>query len=38
MASLLMSRNDVLQMEKDFLATLPTRITQKSVNDLLDWS
>lgn len=38
MASLLMSRNDVLQMEKDFLATLPARITQKSVNDLLDWS
>lgn len=38
MASLLMSRNDVLRMEKDFLATLPARITQKSVNDLLDWS
>ncbi|MFD0166208.1 hypothetical protein ACFVJH_18915 [Streptomyces decoyicus] len=37
-ANRLWSRKDVLIPEKQFLSTLPARITQKSVSDLLDWS
>lgn len=37
LANLLWARDDVLVPEKEFLATLPARITQKSVNDLLEW-
>ncbi len=36
-ASMLWRRQDILVPEKEFLATLPSRITQKSVNDLLEW-
>ncbi|MEU1091053.1 hypothetical protein ABZ401_30310 [Streptomyces sp. NPDC005892] len=37
-ANKLWSQKTVLIPEKNFLSTLPTRITQKSVSDLLDWS
>lgn len=37
-ANKLWSQETVLIPEKNFLSTLPTRITQKSVSDLLDWS
>ena len=36
-ATLLWARHDILAPEKEFLAALPARITQKSVNDLLEW-
>ncbi|MFF1423146.1 hypothetical protein [Streptomyces sp. NPDC058280] len=37
-ANKLWSQKGVLVPEKRFLSTLPARITQKSVSDLLDWS
>jgi len=37
LANLLWAHRDVLVPEKAFLAVLPARITQKSVNDLLTW-
>ncbi|MGW0509483.1 hypothetical protein ACWD1W_09485 [Streptomyces olivaceoviridis] len=37
LASILWGHPEILVPEKEFLATLPSRITQKSVNDLLEW-
>jgi hypothetical protein len=37
LATLLWSNKEILAPEKEFLATLPARITQKSVSDLLEW-
>ncbi|MFE7315573.1 hypothetical protein ACFU7T_21205 [Streptomyces sp. NPDC057555] len=37
LATLLWANKEVLAPEKEFLAILPARITQKSVSDLLEW-
>ncbi|MFF8727237.1 hypothetical protein ACF073_12195 [Streptomyces sp. NPDC015171] len=37
LAHLLWRRPDVLAPEKRFLSTLPARITQRSIHDLLEW-
>jgi hypothetical protein len=37
LATLLWANREILAPEKEFLATLPARITQKSVSDLLEW-
>lgn len=37
LANFLWGRQDVLRSERDFLATLPARISQKSIGDLLEW-
>lgn len=37
LATLLWANKEVLVPEKEFLATLPARITQKSVSELLEW-
>jgi hypothetical protein len=37
LAHLLWGRSDVLVPEKNFLSTLPARITQRSIRDLLEW-
>lgn len=37
LATLLWANKEVLAPEKEFLATLPARITQKAVSDLLEW-
>jgi hypothetical protein len=37
LATILWANKDILVPEKEFLSTLPARITQKSVSDLLEW-
>ncbi|MFF0745172.1 hypothetical protein ACFYVL_32705 [Streptomyces sp. NPDC004111] len=37
LATLLWANTEVLSREKEFLSTLPARITQKSIDDLLEW-
>lgn len=37
LAHVLWGRPDMLAAEKDFLSTLPARITQRSIRDLLEW-
>lgn len=37
LANKLWTHPEILLPEKEFLTTLPARITQKSVNDLLEW-